>query len=80
MNEQEFHAAMQQLIAEKAKEHSPTGRTIRHLQAQAQKRQESDAKRRAREDTFLKRYRADIEKDRLRTERMLRGDRRGTRS
>jgi hypothetical protein len=72
MNEQEFHTAMQQLIAEKAKEDSQIGRTIRHLQAQ--EHQERQAKRRAREDRFLKRCRADIEKDRLRTERLLRGE------
>jgi len=74
MNEREFHAAMRQLIAEKAKEDSQIGRTIRQLQAQIQKQQENDAKRRAREDKFLQRRRAAIEKDRLRTERLLRGE------
>jgi hypothetical protein len=54
MNDQVFHAAMQQLIAEKAKENSRIGRAIRHLQVDVQEHQQSEAKRRAREDRFLK--------------------------
>jgi hypothetical protein len=76
MDEATFHWEMQELIRQRmADPVCETGRILRQMQQQVQKRQESDAKRYAREDRFLKRCRADIEKDRLRTESLIRGER-----
>ena len=77
MDEATFHWEMQELIRHRmADPLSETRRILRQMQQQVQKRQKNDAKRRVREDKFLKRCQADIEKDRLRTEKFLRGEKR----
>lgn len=67
MNEQEFHAAMQQLLQQKLQENSETGEILRGIAA-------NQARRREQEDRFLAKCRQEIDKETRRAERILRGE------
>jgi hypothetical protein len=74
MDEATFHWEMQELIRQRmADPLCETGRILRQMQQQVQKPQESEAKRKAREDNFLATCRAAIEIETKRAERILRG-------
>jgi hypothetical protein len=74
MDEATFHWEMQELIRQRMVDPvNETGRILRQMQQQVQKRQESEAKRKAREDNFLATCRIAIEKETKRAERIPRG-------
>jgi hypothetical protein len=75
MDEATFHSQMQEFIRQRmAVPMSKTGRILRQMQEQVQKRQESEAKRKARTDHFLARCGTAIEKETKRAEGILRGE------
>jgi len=75
MDEATFHSEMQKLIGQRmADPMSETGRILRQMQQRVQKNQESEAKRKAREDKYLAACRTAIEKETKRAERILRGE------